>query len=139
MAGRFDYDRERQTFSWEKAAAAIPRLPAGGLNIAHVALDAQVDSGHGDDIALLCVDETGGTTRHTYADLAAATSRFAHLLGALGVGPGDRVMSLLGRQVEQYVTALGTLKNRSVFSPLFSSFGPEPIRQRLSSARPRSW
>ncbi len=132
MAGRFDYDLERQAFSWEQAAATLPRLPSGGLNIAHVALDAQVAAGHGDDVALICVDETGGTAQHTYADLSSATGRFAHLLRSLGVGPGDRVMSLLGRQVEQYVTALGTLKNRSVFSPLFSSFGPEPIRQRLS-------
>ena len=31
-----------------------------------------------------------------------------------------------------YVAALGTLKNRSVFCPLFSAFGPEPIFQRLS-------
>ena len=53
------------------------------------------------------------------------------MLADLGVGPGDRVMSLLGRQPEQYVAALGTLKARAVFSPLFSSFGPEPIRQRL--------
>jgi acetyl-CoA synthetase len=29
------------------------------------------------------------------------------------------------------VAALGTLKNGSVFSPLFSAFGPEPIRARL--------
>ncbi len=132
MAGRFDYDLERQAFSWEQAAATLPRLPTGGLNIAHVAVDAHLAAGHGDDVALICVDETGGTAQHTYADLSGATSRFAHLLRALGVGPGDRVMSLLGRQVEQYVTALGTCKNRSVFSPLFSSFGPEPIRQRLS-------
>jgi acetyl-CoA synthetase len=132
MAERFDYDLERTAFSWEQAGSTLPRLPAGGLNIADVALDAQVRSGAGDVVALRCIDETGGTTEHTYADLSAATSRFAHLLRELGVGSGDRVMSLLGRQAEQYVTALGTLKNRSVFSPLFSSFGPEPIRQRLT-------
>ena len=87
--------------------------------------------GHGHAVALRCVEETGQVTEHTYDQLSRATSRFANLLGALGVGHGDRVMSLLGRQPEQYVTALGTLKNTSVFSPLFSSFGPEPIRQRL--------
>ncbi len=39
--------------------------------------------------------------------------------------------SLTGRVPELYVAALGTLKNRSVFCPLFSAFGPEPIRARL--------
>ena len=37
-----------------------------------------------------------------------------------------------GRIPELYIAALGTLKNVSVFCPLFSAFGPEPIFQRLS-------
>jgi acetyl-CoA synthetase len=53
------------------------------------------------------------------------------VLRGLGIGKGDRVFSLLGRTSQLYVAALGTLKNASVFCPLFSAFGPEPIRQRL--------
>ncbi|HQR26507.1 MAG TPA: acetate--CoA ligase [Nocardioides sp.] len=128
----FDYERTRREFSWERARAALAGLPrGGGLNIAHEALDRHLAEGHGDDVALRCVAETGECTEHTYRDLVSETNRFARLLGALGVRRGDRVMSLLGRQSEQYVAALGTLKAGSVFSPLFSSFGPEPIRQRL--------
>ena len=67
----------------------------------------------------------------TYGELAEATSRFASALRGLGVGKGDRVFALLGRVPELYVAALGTLKNGSVFCPLFSAFGPEPIRARL--------
>jgi len=33
---------------------------------------------------------------------------------------------------------LGTLKHRAVFSPLFSAFGPEPIRTRLAIAEARA-
>ena len=54
------------------------------------------------------------------------------MLQSLGVGKGDRVYALLGRVPELYVAALGTLKNRSVFCPLFSAFGPEPIRARMT-------
>ena len=50
---------------------------------------------------------------------------------ASGVGKGDLVAVLAGRIPELYIAALGTLKNGSVFSPLFSAFGPEPIRTRL--------
>jgi acetyl-CoA synthetase len=39
---------------------------------------------------------------------------------------------LAGRSPELYNSARGALKNGSVFCPLFSAFGPEPIRQRLS-------
>jgi acetyl-CoA synthetase len=38
------------------------------------------------------------------------------------------VVSLLGRIPERYITALATLRNGSVFCPLFSAFGPEPVR-----------
>jgi acetyl-CoA synthetase len=38
---------------------------------------------------------------------------------------------LAGRVPELYIAALGTLKNTSVFCPLFSAFGPEPVQQRL--------
>jgi acetyl-CoA synthetase len=48
------------------------------------------------------------------------------------VAAGDRVYALTGRIPELYVAALGTLKNRSIFCPLFSAFGPDPIRARLA-------
>jgi acetyl-CoA synthetase len=82
-------------------------------------------------VALRCVARDGSISQFTYADLARQTSRFANLLRSLGVGRGDRVFTLLGRVPELYVAVLGTLKNTSVASPLFSAFGPEPIRERL--------
>ena len=67
-----------------------------------------------------------------YSRLNKLTNRFANVLQQLGVGKGDRVFVLAGRIPELYIAALGTFKNRSVFCPLFSAFGPEPIRARLS-------
>jgi acetyl-CoA synthetase len=132
MSTAVDYDRICREFSWEQAGAALSGLPGGrGLNIAHEAVDRHVLDGRGDVVALRCIAESGEVNTHTYDQLRRSTNRFANLLGELGVGRGDRVMTLLGRQSEQYVAALGTLKNTSVFSPLFSSFGPEPIRQRM--------
>jgi acetyl-CoA synthetase len=49
----------------------------------------------------------------------------------LGVAKGERVFVLAGRIPDLYLAALGSLKNTSVFCPLFSAFGPEPIFQRL--------
>jgi acetyl-CoA synthetase len=48
------------------------------------------------------------------------------------VTKGERVFVLAGRVPELYIAALGTLKNLSVFCPLFSAFGPEPVFQRLA-------
>jgi acetyl-CoA synthetase len=132
-AGAVGYGRLRDGFTWAGARAELDGLPGGrGLNIAHEAVDRHCLAGRGARTAVRCVAEDGAVTDLTYDDLRRATNRFAHVLGSLGVRPGDRVMSLLGRQAEQYVAALGTLKARAVFSPLFSSFGPEPVRERLA-------
>ncbi|HUZ51445.1 MAG TPA: acetate--CoA ligase [Streptosporangiaceae bacterium] len=127
-----DYDAAVRDFSWAGAAAQLDGLPGGrGLNIAHEAVDRHANGPRARHIALRCVAKDGTRTELTYTDLREQTNRFANLLGVLGVGKGDRVFSLLGRMPELYVAALGALKNTSVFAPLFSAFGPEPIRDRL--------
>ncbi|HEU5158390.1 MAG TPA: acetate--CoA ligase [Streptosporangiaceae bacterium] len=127
-----DYSDTLRRFSWEKARARLDGLPGGrGLNIAHEAVDRHAAGPARDVVAVRCLSRRGEVTDMTYAELRAATSRFANLLRFLGVGRQDRVFSLLGRVPELYVTALGTLKNTSVFSPLFPAFGPEPVRERL--------
>jgi acetyl-CoA synthetase len=116
---------------WHQARHSLDGLPAGGLNIAHEAVDRHVAHGRGDVVALRCLAADETVTEVTYGELAERTSRFANLLDGLDVAPGDAVFSLLGRQPETFVTALGTLKHRSVFCPLFAAFGPGPVRERL--------
>jgi acetyl-CoA synthetase len=128
-----DYDRAVREFSWDKARAELDGLPGGrGLNICHEAVDRHAAGPRASVAALRCIARDGTVTELSYARMRAETSRFANALRSLGVTKGDRVFSLLGRTPELYVAALGTLKNTSVFSPLFPAFGPEPIRQRLS-------
>jgi len=131
-----DYERVRADFSWEAARRELDGLPGGrGLNIAHEAVDRHVDHGRGDRLALLWLGKDGDSRRLTYRALAAETNRFANVLRSLGVGKGDRVFALTPRIPELYVACLGTLKNASVFSPLFSAFGPEPIAARVGAGR----
>jgi acetyl-CoA synthetase len=120
------------TTTWTEARSRLDGLPGGnGLNIAHEALDRHVLHGHGQTTALRCIGADDRVTDVTYAELSRLTSAFAHVLDELDVGRGETVFSLLGRELYTYVTALGTLKHASVFCPLFTAFGPEPIRQRL--------
>ncbi|HSQ64000.1 MAG TPA: AMP-binding protein, partial [Polyangiaceae bacterium] len=131
-----DYERVRADFSWEAARRELDGLPGGrGLNIAHEAVDRHVEHGRGDRLALLWLGKDGDSRRLTYRALAAETNRFANVLRSLGVGKGDRVFALTPRIPELYVACLGTLKNASVFSPLFSAFGPEPIAARVGAGR----
>jgi acetyl-CoA synthetase len=124
-------------FSWEAARAELEGLPGGGLNIAHEAVDRQVRAGYGARIALRWLGKNGERREFSYADLAQLSNRFANGLNRLGIQRGDRVCALAGRIPELYIAALGTLKVGAVFCPLFSAFGPEPVRVRLVKSRAR--
>jgi acetyl-CoA synthetase len=132
-----DYEATRAEFDWSQAENHVTRLPDGGWNIAHEALDRHVVAGMGDRTAIRWIGRKGDIMDYTYAELAEATSRFASGLRALGVGRGDRVFTLSPRVPELYIATLGALKNGSVAAPLFSAFGPEPIQTRLTMGEGR--
>jgi acetyl-CoA synthetase len=126
-----DYDQARARFSWAAAREELAGLPGGGVNIAHEAVDRHLGGPLAGTPALRLLGKRGDVRELTYAQLGQETDRFANVLRVLGVRRGERVFVLAGRIPELYVAALGTLKHGSVFSPLFSAFGPEPIEQRL--------
>ncbi len=132
-----DYERVRASFSWADARRGLAGLPGGGLNIAHEAIDRHASGPRRDHLALRWLGKRGEIEDYTYGRLQELTNRFANVLAGLGVAKGDRVYALAGRLPELYVAALGTLKHRSVFCPLFSAFGPEPIRARLAIGQAR--
>ena len=120
-------------FSWDQARLELDGLPQSqGLNIAYEAVDRHAKGAHASHLAIRWLGKNGTVENYSYGRLNELTNRFANMLQRLGVGKGDRVFVLAGRIPELYIAALGTFKNRSVFCPLFSAFGPEPIRARLS-------
>jgi acetyl-CoA synthetase len=133
-----DYARACAEFTWDRARREMDGLPGGhGLNIAHEAVDRHAAGPRRDHLALRWLGKKGEVEDYSYTGLRDLTNRFANVLRSLGVGPGERVYALAGRIPELYVAALGTLKHRSVFCPLFSAFGPEPIRVRMTSGQAR--
>lgn len=117
---------------WDRAREELDGLPGGaGLNIAHEAVDRHLEGEAAERTAFRFLSRQGEVRGLTYRELSEATSRFAGVLRDLGVGPGETVFLLAGRIPELYVAALGALKARCVVCPLFSAFGPEPIRSRM--------
>ena len=128
-----DYDEARRQFSWSQARAdLVGPEPGQGLNIAHVAVDRHATGAAGDRLAIRYLAKSGAVDNFTFTRLRALSNRFANVLKSLGVAKGDRVYVLAGRIPELYLAALGAWKHGSVFCPLFSAFGPEPIRARLT-------
>ena len=125
-----DYEKTCADFRWEQVYEELDGLPEKkGLNIAHEAVDRHASL---DRTAFRWLGKKGEVRDLTYDALRKQSNRFANVLQKLEVGKQDRVFLLTGRILELYIAALGTWKNTSVFCPLFSAFGPEPIRQRLT-------
>jgi acetyl-CoA synthetase len=131
-----DYEEAYTGFNWNLAASALSGLPGGGgLNLAFEAVDRNAEGKRKNHVALRWLGEHGEVREFTYSRLKEETARFANVLQGLEIKKGDVVCTLTGRIPELYIAALGTLKNGSIYCPLFSIYGPEPIYQRLSKGK----
>lgn len=127
-----DYAEFSSSFTWQSASSQLDGLPnKQGLNIAYEAVDRQIVHGKAEKIALRFIRKSNEIQDITFQQLKELSNQFANVLQTLGVGKNDAVYVLSNRIPELYISALGTWKNRSVFCPLFSEFGPEPIQSRL--------
>jgi len=127
-----DYESVRRSFGWDEARALLDGLPGGGLNIAHEAVFRHAGGTAGDRVAIRFLAQDVPTRPCTYASLAADARRVANVLVRLGVQRGECVASLMGRIPPLYSTVLGALAAGAVYCPLFSAFGPEPVKARLA-------
>ena len=124
-----DYQQCCAAFQWQSSSSSQGQQKF--LNIAYEAVDCYVNTELENKLALRWLGKENQRLDFTYGDLSKQTSRFASALNTLGFNEGARVFSLAGRLPLLYISALGTLKAGCVFTPLFSAFGPEPIRSRM--------
>ncbi|ANN18095.1 AMP-dependent synthetase [Amycolatopsis orientalis] len=68
----------------------------------------------------------------TYGELRERSERFAGALAGLGVGPGDRVATLMGKSAELVVALLAIWRLGAVHVPLFTAFAPPAIALRIT-------
>ena len=129
-----DYAATRASFDWASVEEEIDFLPGGGLNLAYEAIDRHVVHGNADKPAMIWEGKNGEKETYTYDDMRRETNRFANVLGSLGVEKGTRVFTFMERIPEIYFTVFGTLKAGCVIGPLFSAFGPDPVRDRMEDS-----
>ncbi len=85
--------------------------------------------------AFRIVDTTLEATELSYGELRQASERFAAALYKLGVRPGDRVATLMGKGLEYLVALVGIWRLGAVHVPLFTAFAPPQIEFRLTGSR----
>ena len=82
-------------------------------------------------VAYRIVAGDGQVRTLTYGELRAESERCAAALASLGVGPGDRVATLMGKSRELLCLLVGIWRLGAVHVPLFTAFAPPAIALRL--------
>ncbi|MGW4834676.1 AMP-binding protein [Streptomyces globisporus] len=123
---REDYERAYAGFRWPRA------------DHFNWALDwFDVIAENNDRTALHIVEEDGRRTEVSFAAMSERSDRTANWLKAQGVREGDRILVMLGNQVELWETALAAMKLRAVVIPATPLLGPADLRDRVERGRVR--
>ena len=112
---------------------------AGGkLNTSYLALDAQIEDGRGDQLALIYDSPvTNSQSKYTYTELRDKVTVFAGGLKNLGVGKGDRVIIYMPMVAEAVIAMLACARLGSVHSVVFGGFAPHELAVRINDAKPK--
>lgn len=87
-----------------------------------------------ESVAFTVIEKDLSSTDLTYGELTEKSARFAAGLAELGVEPGDRVATLMGKSAELVIALLGIWRSGAVHVPLFTAFAPPAIAFRLTSS-----
>jgi acetyl-CoA synthetase len=88
-----------------------------------------------DRIALWIVEADGSEQRWSFAELSRRSNQVANWLRAQGVARGDRLILMLGNQVELWETILAAMKLGAVIIPATTLLGASDVRDRLDRGR----
>lgn len=120
-----DYEKAVDTFAW-------PRL-TGTFNWATDWFDVTARTpSSAQRLALWIVEEDGGEQKVTFAEMAERSDRVATWLAGLGVGKGDRVILMLGNQVELWESMLAIAKLGAVIMPTTGALGADDLADRIA-------
>jgi acetyl-CoA synthetase len=129
LAHREDYDTARRDFRW-------PELTDFNWALDHFDAVAR-DPATADRPALWIVEQDGTEGRWSFAEMAARSNQVANWLRARGVSRGDRLILMLGNQVELWETFLAAMKLGAVIIPATRLLSPDDLRDRLDRGNAR--
>jgi acetyl-CoA synthetase len=86
---------------------------------------------HGERPALWIVEEDGSESELTFAELSERSSQLAGWLRSQGVRRGDRVLLMLGNQLELWESVLAVMKLGAVIIPASTLLGAEDLVDRV--------
>jgi len=123
-----DYTTAHEQFDLAELDQEFVGNFAQGINACIECCDRYTGDGR---IALYWEAADGSSGDVSFDDLQKRAARFANLLTAKGIGPGDCVAGLLPRIPQLLTVIFGTIRAGAIYQPLFTAFGPKAIAQRV--------
>lgn len=126
---------------WDRVFQSEPptfRWFVGGLtNLGYNAVDQHVAAGNGGRAALICFNERGGRSVHTYAQLLHQVRRISAALRGLGIRRGDRITIYMPPCPESIALMLATVRIGAIHSVVFAGFGSRALGERIAASGSR--
>ncbi|XP_021419546.2 acyl-CoA synthetase short-chain family member 3, mitochondrial isoform X1 [Oncorhynchus mykiss] len=119
--------------------AIFPKWFAGGkLNVCHNAVDRHVESGRGDQPAIIYDSPVTGTKQTiTFSELQEQVSRLAGVLVKHGVWKGDLVVIYMPMVPQAMFTMLACARIGAPHSLIFGGFASKELSVRIDHAKPK--
>jgi acetyl-CoA synthetase len=128
-----------KTLEWKAPDAQW--FVGGKTNVCYNCVDRQVESGHGDDVAIVWegepVCDSGepvDVRRISYKELQRDVSKLANVLKSKGIGKGDVVTIYMGMVPELAVAMLACARIGAPHSVIFGGFSAQAIADRVGDA-----
>src|SRR5262245_15707203 len=123
----------------DRSNAPFYRWFVGGqLNTCHNAVDRHVNSGRGDQSAIIYDSPVTNTVKTiTFRQLKDETARFAGALAELGVKMGDRVILYMPMVPEAVIAMLGCARIGAIHSVVFGGFASAELATRIDDSKPK--
>ena len=121
-----------QVLKWNEPDAQW--FVGGKTNVAYNCLDANIEKGLGDKIAILWEGEPGDERTLTYRELHRDVCKFSNALKSLGIEAGDRVSIYMPMTPELAIACLACARIGAIHSVIFAGFSAEAIAERNQDA-----
>jgi acetyl-CoA synthetase len=126
LAHRDDYETAYRDFRW-------PKLET--FNWAVDWFDGVLAAERPDQTALWIVSDDGDEAKLTFAELSARSSQVAAWLRSEGVRRYDRILLMLGNQVELWEVLLAAIRIGAVVIPASTLLGTDDLKDRIERGR----
>jgi len=137
-ASLVDWSVEPQTILDDSRPPFYRWYPDGVLNTCYNALDRHVESGRGEQVALIYDSPVTDTVRsYTYSTLVDEVAALAGALVDLGVEKGDTVIVYMPMVPEAAMAMLACARIGAIHSVVFGGFAAHELAKRIEDAEPK--